>query len=354
MRFVNSAIFLVAVLICSSFPAFAQETEAVVVDEVVAQVNDGVITLSRIRREIQNSIDAIVADGKKTKEEAKAEVESKQGELIANIINEELLIQKAKEVGADSDIDALVNQRFAGIMKEQGIKSLDKLFEVMKAQGLDPEEVRANWRRDFIKGNVIQREVTSKIYQNLSGKEIKEYFAANKAKFIKPEIVTLSEIFLSFAGRDENEVRAKAKLLVAQAKKTTDFVKLALENSERPDVKSTKGKVGSFPIKELNEKIANPLRGVKQGDTAEPIEIEEGIMILHIDERTIQSTEGVFDEDEVRKQIAYAKAPEATRKFMIDLRKEAYIKINESYRPIVNPILFEEERAAKPEVKKGK
>jgi hypothetical protein len=127
-----------------------------------------------------------------------------------------------------------------------------------------------------------------------------------------------------------------------------------LENSERPDVKSTQGKVGSFAIKELNEKIANPLRGVKKGDTAEPVEIEEGIMILHVDERTIQSTEGVFDEDEVRRQIAYAKAPEATKKFMIELRKEAYIKINESYRAIVNPILFEEERAIKPEVKKGK
>jgi PPIC-type PPIASE domain/SurA N-terminal domain len=355
MKFVNSAIFLVAVLIFSSFPAFAQETEAVVVDEVVAQVNDGVITLSRIKREIKQAIEAVIADGKKSKEEAKAEIDGKQGELIANLINEELLIQKAKEVGADSDVDAMVNQRFAGIMKEQGIKSLDKLYEVMRGQGLDPEDIKANWRRDFIKGNVIQREVTSKIYQNLSGKEIKEYFNANKEKFIKPETITLSEIFLSFAGRDEKVVRQRAKDLVATAKKTDDFTKLALENSERPDVKDTKGKVGSFAIKELNEKISNPLRGVKQGDTAEPVEIEEGIMILHVDERTTQSSEGVFDEDEVRKQIAYAKAPEATKKYMINLRKDAYIKVNESYRAIVNPILFEEERMAKPEAtKKGK
>ncbi len=265
-----------------------------------------------------------------------------------------MLIQKAKEVGADSDIDAMVNQRFATIMKEQGIKSLDKLFEAMKGQGLDPEDIKANWRRDFIKGNVIQREVTSKLYQNLSGKEIKEYFAANKEKFIKPETVTLSEIFLSFAGRDENAVRERAKSLVAEAKKNPDFTKLALENSERPDVKSTQGKVGSFAIKELNEKISNPLRGVKQGDTTEPIEVEEGMMILRVDERIAQSADGVFDEDEIRKQIAYAKAPEETKKYMIALRKEAYIKVNENYRAIVNPILFEEERAAKPEAKKGK
>jgi hypothetical protein len=354
MKFVNSAIFLVAVLICSSFPVFAQETEAVVVDEVVAQVNDGVITLSRVKREISSAIDSIVADGKKSKEEAKAEVESKQGELIANLINEELLIQKAKEVGADSDVDAMINQRFAGIMKEQGIKSLDKLYEAMKAQGVNPDDIRASWRNQFIKENVLREEVQAKIYRNLSSKEIKEYFAANKEKFIKPETITLSEVFLSFAGRDNESVRQKAKVLVAQAKKGDDFIKLALENSERPDVKSTKGKVGSFAVKELNEKISNPLRGLKQGDTTEPIEIEEGLMILHVDERSVQSSEGVFDEDEVRKQLTFSKSPEATQKYMINLRKEAYIKVNESYRAIVNPILFQEERAVKPEVKKGK
>ena len=76
MKFLNSAMFLVAVLIFSSFPAFAQETEAVVVDEVVAQVNDGVITLSRVRREMKQAIEGLVADGKKTKEQAKAEVEN--------------------------------------------------------------------------------------------------------------------------------------------------------------------------------------------------------------------------------------------------------------------------------------
>lgn len=354
MKFSNSAIFLVAVLIFSAFPAFAQENEAVVIDEVVAQVNDGVITLSRIKRELKNAIDAIAAEGKKTKEEAKAEVESKQGELIANLINEELLIQKAKEVGADSDVDAAINQRFVSIMKEQGIKSLDKLYEAMAEQNVNAEELRANWRRDIIKENVLREEVTAKIYRNLSSKEIKDFFAANKEKFIKPETVTLSEIFLSFAGRDNDAVREKAKLLAAQAKKGDDFIKLALENSERPNVKETKGKIGSFAVKELNDKIVNPLRGVKQGGTTEPIEIEEGMMVLHVDERTAQSSEGVFDEEEVRRQLTFSKAPEAQKKYMIELRREAYIKVNENYRAIVNPILFEEERMTKPEAKKGK
>jgi peptidyl-prolyl cis-trans isomerase SurA len=353
MRFVNSAILLVALVIFSSFPIFAQENEPIVVDEVIAQVNDGVITLSRIKRQMKEMTDSIVTETKKPQDVVKAEVNSRQGEIIANLINEELMIQKGKEIGVD-DVDGQINQRFVGIMKEQGIKTLEKLYEAMKAQGVDPEEIRAMWRRDFVKGNVIQREVTSKIYQALSGKEIKEYFAANKSKFIKPENVTLSEIFMNFAGRDEGAVREKAKRLVAEIRAGADFKKLIMENSERPDVKTSKGVVGSFDLKELNEKISNPLRGIKQGNVTDPIEIEEGMMILRVDERTGASTEGIFDEDLIRRTIAFERAPNESKKFMIELRKEAYIKISESYRAIVNPILFEEERTAKPEVKKGK
>ena len=43
--------------------ALSQETETKVVDEVVAQINDGVITLSGIRREIKNVIDTEVQRG---------------------------------------------------------------------------------------------------------------------------------------------------------------------------------------------------------------------------------------------------------------------------------------------------
>ncbi|MBA2736320.1 MAG: hypothetical protein H0U50_05955, partial [Pyrinomonadaceae bacterium] len=95
MKRINSAIFSIAVLLTMSVAAFAQESETKVIDEVVAQVNEGVITLSRIKREMKVAVDTYVQEGK-PREEAQKLVESKQGELIANLINEELLLQKAK------------------------------------------------------------------------------------------------------------------------------------------------------------------------------------------------------------------------------------------------------------------
>src|SRR5687767_3094253 len=101
MKHINSAIFLIAFLFLTSISAFAQESELKVIDEVVAQVNDGVITLSRVKREMDTVIEAMITEGK-TREQATAEVQAKQGELIANIINEELLLQKGKELGVEA------------------------------------------------------------------------------------------------------------------------------------------------------------------------------------------------------------------------------------------------------------
>ena len=41
------------------------------------------------------------------------------------------------------------------------------------------------------------------------------------------------------------------------------------------------------------------------------------------------------------------KFPDEQKKFMAKLREESYIKISETYKPIVNPLLYEDERKAK-------
>jgi hypothetical protein len=51
--------------------AGAQETETRVVDEVIAQVNDGVITLSQVNREVKSAVDSYVQEGKKRDEAQK-------------------------------------------------------------------------------------------------------------------------------------------------------------------------------------------------------------------------------------------------------------------------------------------
>lgn len=350
MKIFGSCLFLLALCVVTPSVVSAQETEERVVDEVVAVVGDSVITLSKVKREAKGIVDAGVQQGKK-REDAQREVDEKRGEMIANLIHEELLIQKAKELGFDAEIEANVNRRFLEIMKQYNLKTLDALYQEMEKTGVDPVEIREIWKKQATRDLVIQKEVQSKLYWGASAKEIKDYFEQHKAKFTKPETVTVSEIFLGFAGRDENAVREKAKLLLAQLRAGGDFAKLSKENSD-PGVVTQGGKSEKLKASDLSPLLASGLKDVKIGGYTEPIAADQlGIVILRVDAREKATTESYFDESAVRMAIVSEKAPEEQRKFYASLRADSYIKVSDSYRPLVSPILFAEERKEKTETR---
>lgn len=348
MRHFGSVFFVLSLIALTAFAVPAQETEERVVDEVIAQVNEGVITLSKVKREVKGIIDSSVQENKKTRAEAEKLVEEKRGEIIANLIHEELLVQKAKELGLESEVEASVNRRFLDIMKQYNLKTLDALYQEMEKTGVDPQEIRETWKKQATRDIVIQREVDGKLYWGLSGKELKDYYEKNKARFTKPETVTVSEIFLSFAGRDENAVRQKAAQLVTQLRAGGDFDKLAKENSDQGVVTQGKG-ADKLKSTELSPLLASSLKDVKIGGYTDPIAADQvGVVILRVDAREKATSESYFDENAVRLAITTERSPEQRKKFLANLRADSYIKISDSYRPLVSPILFAEERKAKP------
>lgn len=353
MRYSGSIFVLFALFLISALGVSAQETEERVVDEVVAQVNEGVITLSKVKREAKAIVEVEVQQGKK-KEDAERLVEEKKGEMIANLINEELLMQKAKELGFESDIEASVNRRFLDIMKQNNVKTLEALYQEMERSGVNPQEIREIWKKQATRDIVLQKEVQAKLYWGFSGKELKDYYDKNRAKFTKPETITLSEIFLGFAGRDEAGVREKAKQLLAQLRGGADFEKLKQENSD-PGVISKSGRPEKVKVADLSQMLTAALKDIKIGGYSEPIAANEiGVLILRVDAREQASSESHFDESAVRMAMTMERAADEQKKFFASLRSESYIKISDSYRPIVSPVLFSDERKEKPDSKEKK
>jgi peptidyl-prolyl cis-trans isomerase SurA len=347
MKYLKAGALLLAVVLFQAAYVSAQEAEERVVDEVVAVVDNSVITLSDVKKEIKSITDAGVQQGRK-REDLEKEIEGKRGELIANLINEALILQKAKDLNLDAEVEASINRRFVELMKQNNLKTIESLHAEMEKAGVDPQEIRELWRKQATRDLVVQREVQSKLYWKPTGAEVKAYYEKNKARFTKPETVTISEIFLSFAGRNEASVREKAKQLVAQLRGGADFTKLAVENSDRPNVAQTKGKVDTINIKELDDKFAVAIKNLKPGQVTDPVEIDQvGLDILRVDERSAASNESLFDENAVRMAMLQDAFPIGQKEFMATLRKDSYIKISDSYRPLVAPILFAEERKEK-------
>lgn len=358
-----ASLFVLALLISSATPVFAQEGELQVVDEVIVQINDDVLTLSRLKRESKERIEALKHNGM-PEQQAKDEVSKRQAELIATLVNETLLMQRGKELDLASEVEAEVNRRMLDVAKEQGIATIEKLDAAMRESGVDPVATRQTLRTEIMKQAVIQQEVDRKIFFGLIVDELKKYFDAHQDKFRKPETVTLSEIFLSSAGKNEAEVKARANALVTQLRAGGDFAALAATNSEREVngvriAPENKGKVGTFEVPNLREDISTTVKNVKVGGVSEPLRSNDGYQILRVDERAQASTAATFNENRVREAITIERTDKAREEYLQNLRNDAYIKVSDNYRATVLPLLkIKEEVIAesgpKPEEKKKK
>lgn len=338
-----AAFFALIILTFSATSVFAQEGEMQVVDEVIAQVNDDVITLSMLKKETKERIDALKQSGM-TEQQALDEVAKRQNELIATLINEKLLLQRGKELELANDVEAEVNRRMLDIAQQQGINSIEKLYEAMRQSGLVPEDVRRTMRTEMMKSAVLQQEVDRKVYLGFSGDEVKKYYDAHPDKFRKPESVKLSEIYLVTTDKDDAAVKNRALELIAQARAGADFGALAAANSEREkEGKRTapgdKGYVGEFDVPSLREDLGAMLKDVKAGGVTEPIKTNEGYQILRVDARIPGGATPTFNDNRVREQMLMERQPKERDNYLQSLRNEAFIKVTDAYRAGVDPLL---------------
>jgi len=334
-----ATLLLLAGLIVSPSLAHAQEGEPIVVDEVIAQVNDGVVTLSQLKREMKERVGTLIQNGK-TDPQANSDVETHKPELIATLINEQLLLQKGKELDLTDKVEAEVNKRMLEVAKENGITSIDKLDEAMRAAGLDPVGIRQTMRIEIMKQAVLESEVDSKLFFSLTQDELHKYFDSHQATFLKPESIELSEIFLGLAGKQEPDVKAQAIKLVAQVRGGADFCTLAAAYTEIPASGGKKPcKVGLFQVPDLSPAIGAAVKNVNPGGVTEPLKTDEGYHILRVDARTPGSNTPTFNENNVREAITRERSTKAREDYLQELRNDAYVKIADNYRAAVEPLL---------------
>jgi peptidyl-prolyl cis-trans isomerase SurA len=350
-----SFVFAALALAFSAAPARAQEEGVpTVLDEPVVQVNNDVIMLSQLKRENREFKEVLVKQRGMTEEQAEKEIASKQAEILKSLIDESLLLQQGKENPRVTEgVESEVNTEVLRVMRQNGFKSIEELEAAMKNEGISLSEIRETLRRQFTRQAVLQNEVDYKIYFGLTDKELRAYYEANRQRFAG---VTISEIFLSLAGRSEAEVLAKARQLVERARAGADFGELAEKNSEREVngeliAKKTKGlladndgKARWFLLSDLKGPVATAVNNLKAGSVSDPIKTDEGYMILRVNER-----DDAFKENQVRGALMQERAEKEREAYMRKLRKDAFIKPARDYAQLVQPLLDQDASETKKE-----
>ncbi|HJT72069.1 MAG TPA: peptidylprolyl isomerase [Terriglobales bacterium] len=300
-----------------------------VVEEIIARVNNRIITRSDYQKEQQQlkdeaqqqdptHADQVVADGQK--------------DVLRGLIDRELLLEKGKDLDISAETDLV--KRLDEMRKQMKLDTMEDLQKAAEAQGVSFEDFKDNMRTEIITQQVIQREVGSRI--NPSKEEEQKFYEAHKAELSHPEQVRLSEILISTeqAGDDEQKIdaaKAKADDLLNQIKAGAKFEDMAKKESQGPSA-AQGGDLGYFERGKLAKQLEDITFNMKKGDVSDVIRTKQGFVILKVVEH---QSAGIppFSEVEGRLQEAVymQKLQPALREYLKKLREEAYIDIKPGY-----------------------
>ena len=316
-----------------------------VVEEIVARVNNEIVTRTeyirsrdQLKQEIQQqdpaNADRIFAE--------------KQRDVLRDLIDQQLLLQKGKDLGITGDTELI--KRLDEMRKQMNLETMEDLEKAAEAQGASYEDFKQTMRNQIITQRVIGQEVGSKLA--LNKEDEKKFYEQHRAEMEHPEQVRLSEILIapktpakpaaSTGAKPEppTEAETEAALAAAKAKaedlldqihKGAKFEDLARKYSDGPSAKDggdlSYFKRGTMP-KELDDKVF----ALKTGEVSDVIRTKQGYVILLAAQHQMAGIPSLKEvEPRIQDALYMEKLQPALRAYLTTLREQAYIDYKTGY-----------------------
>ena len=251
-------------------------------------------------------------------------------ELMVNVIDEMLLVQRGKELGYRLG-DEQFNSILDSLKKENKLETEEQFQAALKQEGLTLADLRRNLERRMLVSRVEQNEILGRIA--VSDVEARAYYEAHIGEFTTPQSITLREIFINVptegnavnVAQDE-EAREKAAAIRQRALKGESFDTLAAELSDSPS-KANAGLIGPFNVAELAPELRKMIEAMKVGDMSEPVRTPRGYQIIKLETSTPPQTMP-FEQarEQISERVFTDKRREEYEKLMGRLRGEAIIE----------------------------
>jgi peptidyl-prolyl cis-trans isomerase SurA len=318
------------ILIAPGLTCWAQ-SKSVVLEEVIARVNNEVITrsdLERARSEMQQ--EAQQDCPKCTPQEINNRVAGEDKNVLRDLIDNSLLVQHGKDMGVN--IETEVIKRLDEIRIQNNIPSMEELESQIDKSGISFEDFKNNIRNQLIQQEVIRHEVGSKII--LDHAAVQKYYNDHKSEFVRPEQVTLREIFVNTEGKPESEIpalRKKAEELLQRVKNGEDFGELAKHYSDGSTAKQG-GELGRFEHGQLAPNIEQAVFALQRLQMTDVIATKTGFLILQVGEHYAagQQPEEKVD-NEIQDRLYNEQLRPALRAYLEMLREESYVSVKPGY-----------------------
>jgi peptidyl-prolyl cis-trans isomerase SurA len=303
-----------------------RSAEGVLVDRIVAQVNDDIITLYELNRKAAPYIKRVQAMARPLDEERRMIYELRD-KVLNQMIDEKLTDQEIRRFNiqvSEEAIDKTIEE-----MKKRTYMTDQQLRDSLEKEGLTMDEYRTQMKNQILRVRLVNREVKSKIV--ITEEDIRAYYEENKAQYVGEGNVHLRQILLTVSpttGEEEKQaLREKLAHIRKQVMEGASFEALAREYSESPLAKDG-GDLGTFSLTDLAPQILKALSGLKTGDVTEVLETEQGMQLFYVEAldegkgKTLAEVSGDI-ENILYDQIVNQKFTT----WLTDLRERSHIKI---------------------------
>jgi peptidyl-prolyl cis-trans isomerase SurA len=307
----NTILTVVAALgIFLSFTMQSTASGSVVVDRVVAVVNDEIITMSDLQRE-----EAI------KKHDAKRDDRL----VLEDMIDRKLQMAAAKRVGMDVT-DKELDEALADIMTRNNMDS--KRFDAALAkEGLTLEQYRSELREQMTLSRLFNKYVRSGVA--IDEAEARQFYQNNQKTYSLPDEVRVRQIFLPLSENatkaQETEIRDKALNVYERAKKGENFIRLVHEISQGVTA-GQDGDLGFMQREHMLPEIEEAVRMLKPGEIAGPLKFAGGYNVIKLEE--VRTPVRPFEKvkDEITKTLYEQKVENTYRSWLQTLRSDSHIE----------------------------
>jgi peptidyl-prolyl cis-trans isomerase SurA len=299
---------------------------ATVVEDVIVRVNDGIISRSDLER-AEASLQQELAQNRG----AAGDAAERQKNLLRDLIDQQLLLSKGKELGINPDAEVI--RRLDEIRKQNNLPSMEALEAAARSQGVSFEDFKANIRNGIVTGQVVRDEVGRTIRMNRADEQ--KYYDAHKEDFAQPEQVRLSEILVpTAANADDAQIAAALKSSQAiydKLKAGADFAATAKASSGGPTA-AQGGDLGLFKHGALAPVLEEKTFALPVGGFTEPTRTRQGFVILKAVEHQQAGTPPLAQvESDVQNAMYQEAIQPALRAYLTRLREEAFIDLRAGF-----------------------
>jgi peptidyl-prolyl cis-trans isomerase SurA len=317
-----------------------------VVEEIIARVNNEIVTRTEYVRSRDQLKQEVQQQDPTNADRAFAE---KQRDVLRDLIDQQLLLQKGKDLGITGDTELV--KRLDEMRKQMNLGTMEELEKAAEAQGASYEDFKQNLRNQIVTQRVIGQEVGSHLAMNKD--DVKKFYDQHKAEMERPEQVRLSEILIapktpvkpaasSADAKPEppSEAETEAALAAAQTKaqdvldqihKGGKFADLAKKYSDGPSAKDG-GDLSLFKRGTLSKELEDKVFALKAGEVTDVIRTKQGYVILQVSEHQMAGIPPMKEvEPRIQDALYMQKLQPALRAFLSTLREEAFIDIKSGY-----------------------